>query len=86
MIGEPLYESLLKQDILVQVSPDVVFELSSYNQMVERVRESIHNNGSITVAEARDLFDTSRKYVLGLLEYLDARGFTQRKGDERVLR
>jgi len=34
----------------------------------------------------RDLFDTSRKYALAFLEYLDAKGVTRRVGDERVLR
>jgi selenocysteine-specific elongation factor len=34
----------------------------------------------------RDLFDTSRKYALALLEYLDAKGITKRVGDERILR
>jgi hypothetical protein len=32
----------------------------------------------------RDMFNTSRKYVQGLLEYLDDLKITQRVGDERV--
>jgi selenocysteine-specific elongation factor len=31
------------------------------------------------------MFNTSRKYVLALLEYLDEKKITRRVGDERVL-
>ena len=46
----------------------------------------LRENGQITVAIVRDLFGTSRKYALGLLEDLDARRVTKRLGDVRVLR
>ena len=35
--------------------------------------------------DARDLFDTSRRYALALLSHLDERKVTRRVGDERVL-
>ena len=41
--------------------------------------------GDITVARIRDLTGSSRKFVLPLLEYLDAKGYTRRAGDRRVL-
>jgi selenocysteine-specific elongation factor len=53
--------------------------------MVQRVRDAILAQGPITVAQVRDLFGTSRKYVLALLEHLDDIGVTKRIGDERVL-
>jgi selenocysteine-specific elongation factor len=53
---------------------------------VERTRSYIEASGSITVAQFRDLFKTSRKYALGVLEHLDTEGVTKRVGDERVLR
>jgi selenocysteine-specific elongation factor len=34
----------------------------------------------------RDQFNTSRKYAVGLLEYLDEKRVTKRVGDARVLR
>jgi selenocysteine-specific elongation factor len=54
--------------------------------MLARVRQVLGEKGTLTVAEARDLFGTSRKYVLALLEYLDTQGLTMRVGDERRLR
>jgi len=40
----------------------------------------------MTVAQVRDRFNTSRKYALAIMEYLDDRKITRRVGDERVLR
>jgi selenocysteine-specific elongation factor len=40
----------------------------------------------MTVADARDLFDSSRKYMLALMEHLDATGVTVRDGDFRKLK
>jgi selenocysteine-specific elongation factor len=85
-LNEEMLAALLAQRQLVQVSDDVLFLAATYDEIVERTRSYIQSNGSITVAQFRDLFDTSRKYALGLLEHLDAEGVTKRVGDERVLR
>lgn len=85
-LNEELLAALLAQRHLVQVSSDVLFLAEIYDEMVERTRSFIQTNDSITVAQFRDLFKTSRKYALGFLEHLDAEGMTKRVGDERVLR
>ena len=64
----------------------MVFAASAYRQIVDRIKSHIEEKGSITVAEGRTNFDTSRKYILPLLEYLDQQRITRRVGDERVLR
>ena len=45
-----------------------------------------NKRGGLTVAQARDHFQTSRRYVLALLEYLDSIGVTTREGDIRRLK
>jgi selenocysteine-specific elongation factor len=85
-VGDEVYAALIEQGRLHQVSSEVVFLEETYQAMVARVREVLREKGTLTVAEARDLFGTSRKYVLALLEHLDAQGMTQRVGDERRLR
>ena len=85
-LDEELLAALLAQRQLVQVNEDVVFQAETYNEIVERTRSYIESSGSITVAQFRDLFKTSRKYALGVLEHLDTEGVTKRVGDERVLR
>ena len=77
---------LTEEGKVVRVSDSVVFSAGAYRQMVEKVKGHIDQRGKITVADGRDLFGTSRKYVLPLLEYLDQQHITRRVGDERVLR
>jgi len=84
-VGEDVLTVLLSRGELVQVSPEVLFLRGTYDEMVQRIRDHIRQQGSITLAQARDLFNTSRKYVQALLEHLDAEGVTRRVGDERTL-
>ncbi len=81
-----LLNLLIEEGKVVKVAEGVVFEAPAYNQMVERIREYIAEKGQITVGEVRDLFNSSRKYALALLEHLDQEKVTQRIGDQRVLR
>jgi selenocysteine-specific elongation factor len=86
IVGEEVLQALIEQGKLVQISPEVLFDAETYQQLVEGIEQFIQTQGSITVSQARDLFNTSRKYVLPFLEHLDAIGMTRRMGDERVLR
>jgi selenocysteine-specific elongation factor len=54
--------------------------------MVSEIRDLLKKQNAITAAEVRDHFNTSRRYVLALLEYLDAQGITVREGDSRRLK
>lgn len=85
-VGPDVFGSLVEQGRFVKVSDDVMFGGDTYRDMVDRVVAHLRTNGKITVAEVRDLFGTSRKYALALMEHLDARNVTRRLGDERVLR
>jgi len=76
---------LLDGGRLVEVSPELLYPKDVYDEMVARVVETIRQNGPITVAGVRDLFNTSRKYALALMGHLDERKITRRVGDERVL-
>lgn len=85
-VGEEVYQALISLQRLKQVSEDVVFTTDTYRSMVAEIRSWLEENGTLTVAEARDHFDSSRRYVLALLEYLDTQGITVREGDVRRLR
>ncbi len=85
-IPEPdLLNLLVEQHQVVKVSDDVVFSASAYNEMVEKVTSYMKARGKVTLAEVRDLFNTSRKYAQAFLEHLDEKKITRRIGDERML-
>jgi selenocysteine-specific elongation factor len=80
-----LTQALIDRGDLVEVASDLVYPRDVYDVLVDEVRKTIGERGPITVANVRDLFDTSRKYALALLSHLDERKVTRRVGDERVL-
>ena len=86
LVGEEVLNVLINRGELIQVSEDVLFLSETYEEMVRRIEERIERQGSVTLAEVRDRFDSSRKYVQALLEHLDEVGVTKRVGDKRVLR
>jgi len=45
----------------------------------------LQTHPTMTVAEARDLLGTTRKYILPFLEHMDASQRTKRVGDVRTL-
>ena len=84
-IAPELLGVLIAQNRVVRVKEGVVFSADAYRQMLERVVGHLREHGKITVADVRDMFGTSRKYALPLMEYLDQQQITRRTGDERVL-
>jgi len=81
-----LLDLLLERGQLVRISGGLLFRQEDFAEMVAQVRTAAEAQGSITLAQVRDLFDTSRKYAQGLLEEMDARRITRRDGDFRILR
>ena len=77
---------LAEQGELVRVSESVAFSATAYREMVDRISAYIADHGEVTVADVRDMFGTSRKYALALMDYLDQQRITRRVGDARVLR
>ena len=70
----------------MQVSPEVAFRREDYEQMVAEITGMLETQGTLSAAQVRDHFKTSRRYVLALLEYLDSVGVTVREGDVRKLK
>ncbi|HYN86973.1 MAG TPA: selenocysteine-specific translation elongation factor [Ardenticatenaceae bacterium] len=85
-LGEELLTLLVARGDLVRLSPEVLLAPRAYAEMRQFVAEHIHAHGSITAAELRDRFDTSRKFAIALLEHLDNQHVTRRVGDKRILR
>ncbi|MAG15296.1 MAG: selenocysteine-specific translation elongation factor [Dehalococcoidales bacterium] len=84
-LGPDLLNLLIEQHRVVKVGDGVVFTAAAYDQMVKKVTAYIRAHGKVTLAEVRDLFQTSRKYTQALLEHMDGEKVTRRVGDERVL-
>ncbi len=85
LLPDPDILNLLIERRQVVKTGEVVFSAKTYDEMVVGITDFIKSHGRITLAEARDLFKTSRRYVQALLEFLDEKKITRRVGDDRVL-
>ncbi|MDO8614787.1 MAG: selenocysteine-specific translation elongation factor [Dehalococcoidia bacterium] len=86
LVGEELLAYLEDRGDIVRVGDGVIFAAGAYREMVDRVTAHLRERKTVTLAQVRDMFGTSRKYAQALLEHLDAKRITRRTGDERVLR
>lgn len=84
-IEPELLAYLVETGIVVVVGSGIVFEARAFDEMDRQVRTYIEQHGAITLAEARDLFGSSRRFAQALLEHLDRMRVTRRVGDTRVL-
>ncbi len=80
-----VFDALLDNGTLTLASPQIFFHSNIIAQAKEQTKTFIEQNGSITLAQFRDLFSTSRKFALPILEYFDNQRFTRKKDDVRVL-
>ncbi|MHB2017978.1 MAG: selenocysteine-specific translation elongation factor [Candidatus Xenobia bacterium] len=80
-----LVEHLQETARIVYINKEIYFLAETLETVRARVRDFVAKNGAMTPAQARDLLQTTRKYIIPLLEYLDETRFTKRQGDARVL-
>jgi len=79
----PLVRSLTREGVVVDLD-GIVFASGAVDEARRRVRAALRDRGTVTVADVRDLLGSTRKYVLPILNRLDAEGVTRRRGDDRI--
>lgn len=80
-----LLKLMTKEGTLVRINDSMFITLNHYKKMIENLKDFFSKKSEMTVAEFRDLLNTSRKYALPFLEYLDSNKITLRVGDVRKL-
>lgn len=85
MAGENVVSALIELGELRQISAEVLFTPDAFAEIVAAARAALEREGWIDVKTLRDRFNTSRKYALAVLEYLDGLNITRREGDAHVL-
>jgi selenocysteine-specific elongation factor len=84
-VGEDVYYALVDLGQLRQLNNDVVYATGQYEKIIQQTTDFLRQKGTINAAQTRDLFNTSRKYAIALLEHLDEIKVTRRVGDDREL-
>jgi len=84
--AEKLLQILLREKILVRVTPDLIFHRQTMADLKETLGKYKKAKGErISVPVFKELTGITRKYAIPLLEYLDRERVTRRAGDERVI-
>lgn len=86
LYGSGIYDYLIDQGLIIQVSDDVIFSGKQYQVMLDDLRKALEQREKMKVTEVREILPTSRKYLLAFLEHLDRIGVTRRDGDFRFLK
>jgi selenocysteine-specific elongation factor len=76
---------MVKEGSLVRISDSMYLTSPVYHTMIESLKNFFSKKSEMTVAEFRDILNTTRKYALPILEYLDSIKVTLRVGDIRKL-
>jgi selenocysteine-specific elongation factor len=84
-ISSELIDAAIADGRLVEVAAGLMYDRSTLEAIIARIRADIEANGPRTVAQMRDVLDASRKYTLALVTYTDEHKITRRVGDTRVL-
>ena len=84
-VKETFY-ALMNLGRFVRIADDLFIHTQMFDTIVNSLTEYLGKNDIITVAEFRELAQTSRKYAVPFLEYCDGQGLTIREGNHRRLR
>ncbi len=76
---------LLDTGRAVRVAPRIVYLESVLEHGRQRLAGLIRAEGPVTASRAREALETTRKYLIPMLEYYDYTRFTRRAGDVRHL-
>ena len=80
-----LAQYLVEAERLVRIPP-FLFSAERLAELEEAVIRCCREEGEVVIPKIRDAFGTTRKYMIPLMEHLDAKGVTRREGDRRFLK
>ncbi|WP_346355113.1 selenocysteine-specific translation elongation factor [Azotosporobacter soli] len=78
-----VWATLVRQGVLIRMGGIHVYSKTIQN-IVTVIQEHFQRHATLSVSELRDLINTSRKYAMPILEYLDMNKYTKREGDTRT--
>ena len=76
--------SLIKiDDSIITINNNYIITKLNYKKLLDIINLYFKNNNLLSVKDFKDITNTSRKYAVPLLEYLDKQKITYRVGNER---
>jgi len=78
-------ESLITSGELILLTPQICLYRQVYEEILSAARTHFETGDSMTLAQLRDLLNTSRKYAQAIIEYFDKVHITKKDGDVHYL-
>lgn len=82
---ETIFNLLIDQGVLIKISSSYIIHSTVLEQLKTKLKDFVAKKEKINVSEFKELTNTTRKYAIPLLEYLDRQKITRRADDERVI-
>jgi selenocysteine-specific elongation factor len=76
---------MVREHKLARIAPNMYFEAGLIEQAKAEIKIRFAGK-QITPSELRDILDTSRKFIIPILNYFDTIGVTRRQGETRIVR
>ena len=77
---------LVSEGTMIKAKEELFFHTEPYENLKKRLVDFLTANEEITTPQFKEMTGASRKYIIPLLEYFDAKSVTIRVGDSRKLR
>lgn len=84
--GKEIIDFLIQEGEIIKLSDGILLESKNYDMMKNKLIDFLKINGSISIAQVRELLEISRKYIIPLLNKMDEEKITQRKENVRILK
>lgn len=84
--GKEILDFLIQEGEIIKLSEGILLESKNYDIMKNKLIDFLKINGSISIAQVRELLGISRKYIIPLLNKMDEEKITQRKENVRILK
>jgi len=84
--GKEIINFLIQEGEIIKLSDGILLESKNYDIMKNKLIDFLKINGSISIAQVRELLGISRKYIIPLLNKMDEEKITQRRENVRILK
>jgi len=84
-VGKELRPYWIREGTVIPLTDEILLHHDAFSAAVEQVVEAIRREGPQSISDLRKRLPVSRKYLIPLLETMDQRGITRRRGDVREL-
>ena len=85
-LAKDVIRLLVDQGLIVKAKEDLYFYADAVNDLQQKLVEFLTAHGEMSTPQFKEMTGVSRKYLIPLIEYFDARNVTIRIGDIRKLR